>query len=130
MAATASESQSDLNLTPSWTRSSFSKPFKRSGKKKGSDAGSIASSSGGNGNGGDAGGGSPYLRRNSTDSGRRLSLRLGGGRKRSKTPLMGRTDSESGSDVVSRTETGNEGLQVGGGEEDRDEYYTEEEEDT
>ena len=127
MAATASES--DLSLTPTWTRSSFSKSFKRkAGKKKGSDAGSVASSNGASPAAG--GEGSPYLLRNSTDSGRKLSIRLGR-RRGSKNPL-GRTESESGSsDVVSRTptETTTEGPNTGG-EEDSNEYYTEEEEET
>jgi hypothetical protein len=134
--ATAAASEGDLSLTPTWSRQSFSKSFKRKSRKaKGSDAGSIGSS-GANGTGGDRSPvgleSSPYLRRNSTDSGRKLSIRLGG-RKRSKIGL-GRTESESGSSVLSATPASEAPPSGGGGGEaattGEDEYYTEEEDDT
>jgi hypothetical protein len=131
----ATASESDLTLTTTWSRSNFRDSFKRKSRRgntrTGSDTGSIASSSGGAGDRSPVG---EFARHNSGDSGRRLSLRLGG-RKRSKVGL-GRTESESGSDVVSVRGTGASREDVsasqrdGGGEEGGDEYYTEEEDDT
>lgn len=126
----AAASESDLTLTTTWSRTNFRDSFKRKGRRnKGSDAGSVASSGGGGGAGdrSPGGGESPYVRHSSTDSGRKLSIRLGG-RKRSKIGL-GRTESESGSDVVSSRTPAAEDPPAGG-EEDSNDYYTEEEEET
>ncbi|KIW02003.1 uncharacterized protein PV09_06510 [Verruconis gallopava] len=123
----ATASETDVNGTSSWSRTSFSKSFKRKGRKnKGSETGSIASSGGGGP--GDAA--SPQLepsasRRNSNDSSRMLSIKLGN-KKRSKTGLS-RTGSESGgSEALSRA-TADE---AAANEEDSSNYYTEEDEES
>ena len=130
----AAASESDLTLTTTWSRTNFRDSFKRKSRrgtaKGSSDAGSIASSNGG-GNAGDRSPGGEFARQNSNDSGRRLSLRLGG-RKRSKVGL-GRAESESGSDGVSLRAAGageDSAVTTPRDGEDSNEYYTEEEDDT
>jgi hypothetical protein len=122
----ATASETDLTGSTSWSRANFKNSFSRqSRKKKGSRTNSIASSSGDRSARGIDGSpataaDSPYLRRDSTDSSRKLSLRLGG-RKRSK---IGKTESESGSEIaLSRTATDEPPV----AEEDSSNYYTEEE---
>jgi hypothetical protein len=118
----ATASETDLLGTTQWSRSSFSKSFKRRGRKnKNADTNSIASSGGGGGLDASPVIDSPFLRRNSTDSSRKLSLRLGA-RRRSKIGL-GRTESGS-SEKLSRTTTD----EPAAAEEDSSNYYTEEEE--